>query len=250
MKFFKFITTVLACAMAVSLTSCVYVTKVKEGDITAKVESLDTVASETVAETTVQETIATSATDASSALPLPTEYSDILEVYKTGIESKWMPEQYENAGISYTAHYLTDISEIGYALFDLDDNGTKELIISTSGNQIMNVFTVSGGKLVSLLSCTERTHFYLFEDGFIISSGAYSAFSGDYVVYQLKEDNIAPLQYFVYEFEGDNEKPLFYFSTKTKDTESMSPISSESAYEMLAGYVPLEITFDSLKQEE
>lgn len=252
MKILRFLAATLACAISVSLASCVYVAKVEEGNITAKVESIDTVASPKAAETTIQETLTTAVgrlTDSSapSETPLPAEYTDILETYKTGIENRWMPEQYESAGISYTAYYLTDVSAVGYALFDLDSNGTDELIVNVGGDWAMNVFTISDGELVSLLSGGERNYFYLFEEGFIMSEGSYSASAGEYVIYQLKEDKIVPLQYFVYEFEGEEEEPQFYFSTKTKDPESMSPISADSAYEMLGGYMPLEIVFDTLK---
>ncbi|MBQ4557056.1 MAG: hypothetical protein IJA60_05370 [Clostridia bacterium] len=252
MKTIKVMAIVLSLFMTVFASSCVFFKTVETSDVTAKIESVEV--HTTVGETAMPETVANTTAEIAEAtvsaapaeIPIPKEYTEILEMYKTGIENKWTPEQYDSVGISYLVANL-ELSDIGYAVFDLDENGVDELIVNGGDDSALNVFTIADGKLVSLLSGAERNRYFLCEEGYIISEGSYNAAAGEDVVHLLKGDEVVPLQYFVYEYAEEAEEAQFYFSTKTDEVEKMSPISAESAYEMLGGYMPLELTFETLE---
>ena len=77
---------------------------------------------------------------------------------------------------SYMYLRQESLSEVGYALIDLDNNGTNELILSDFTNDyVYDVYTYVDGETVHLFSSGERYAHYLYENGYIEyqwSSGA------------------------------------------------------------------------------
>ena len=116
---------------------------------------------------------------------VPTVYEPILNQYRTALDEIWTGQQLVDAGMNIM---VKDVSPetVGYAVDDLDSNGTPELIIGTiSGDQfygklIFVLYTVDeDGKPVQIFSSIERNRYYYAggtQFANIGSSGADSSF--------------------------------------------------------------------------
>lgn len=196
----------------------------------------------TEAETTLQTTVATEVvTTEAPKKEISPEYLSILDTIKLGINNDWSFEEFQNQDMSYLLGYASTPSDIVYALYDLDSNGTDELIIS-DGGWILNVFTMHGDIAESVICGYERSTYELCEDGYIINSGSDSADAGSYSVLIMKDGYLKPLQYFYHEYDyGESDGTLkCYFGT---DSYNLSEISEDSMYEKLDKYKPLELEY-------
>ena len=97
---------------------------------------------------------------------VPTVYEPILNQYRTALDEIWTGQQLVDAGMNIM---VKDVSPetVGYAVDDLDSNGTPELIIGTiTGDQfygklIFVLYTVDeDGKPVQIFSSIERNRYY------------------------------------------------------------------------------------------
>lgn len=99
---------------------------------------------------------------------LPNEYASIINnlinafPWKVNNDIFTVPASPE---LSYMYIRNTALSQVGFAIYDLDGNGQKELIISDLGSSVIyDVYTIENGKAVQVLSAGERYRFYLFEN--------------------------------------------------------------------------------------
>lgn len=97
---------------------------------------------------------------------VPTVYEQILNRYCTALEENWDGQQLTDAGLNLM---LRDVAPetVGYAVDDLDDNGTPELAVGTiSGDDfywklVFALYTVNkDGEAVSIFSSIERDRYY------------------------------------------------------------------------------------------
>lgn len=74
----------------------------------------------------------------------------------------------EYPGLSYMYDGHTSLTELGYALADIDGDGTQELLIkSLESPFIYDAFTVIDDQLVQLFSGGEHVSYRLYEEGYI-----------------------------------------------------------------------------------
>ena len=117
---------------------------------------------------------------------VPIVYEQILAQYHTALKESWSSQELADAGLN---SMVQDVSRdtVGYAVKDLDDNGTPEFIIGTIpgddfyGKLILALYTVDkDGEPVRILSSIERDRYY-YAGGVrfanIGSSGAGSSFA-------------------------------------------------------------------------
>lgn len=97
---------------------------------------------------------------------VPTVYERILAQYRTALEENWSSQQMVDAGLNFMVKEVSR-ETVGYAVDDLDDNGTPEFIIGTIsgddfyGKLIFVLYTVdSGGEAVPVFSSIERDRYY------------------------------------------------------------------------------------------
>ena len=97
---------------------------------------------------------------------VPVTYEQILAQYRTALGESWSGQQLVDAGLNFI---IRDVSQeaVGYAVDDLDDDGTPEFIIGTIygdefyGKLIFVLYTLdNNGDPVQIFSSTERDRYY------------------------------------------------------------------------------------------
>lgn len=112
---------------------------------------------------TTQET--TAATEAPELL-VPEEYDALLQELVEAFPATDTLSRYPELTHMYTGH--TSLTELGWALEDLDGDGSPELLIkSLESPFIYDAFTVKDGVLTDLFSSTENDSFRLYEEGYV-----------------------------------------------------------------------------------
>ena len=106
----------------------------------------------------------TSSQDSTLIPTLPNEYATIINNIINAYP--WNDDDLiivpENPELSYMYRRSTALSEIGFALIDLDVNGQEELIISDPNKFVYDVYTISNDKIVHLFASGER-YYYIFK---------------------------------------------------------------------------------------
>lgn len=124
---------------------------------------------------------------------LPIEYdviiNNIIKAYPwNDDEINMVPE---NPELSYMYRRNSALSEIGFALIDLDGNGQEELIISDVNSAfVYDLFTISGGKLSHLFHSGERYCYYLRENGYIENQWSGSAVTNGHDFYKINDGKL------------------------------------------------------------
>ena len=96
----------------------------------------------------------------------------------------------ENPELSYMYRRNAELSEIGFALIDLDDNGQKELIISDPSKFVYDLYTISDGKAIHLFDSGERYCYVLRENGIVENSWSGSAAINGHDFYKLTDGKL------------------------------------------------------------
>lgn len=135
-------------------------------------------------------------------LAIPEVYQEVIEKYIAAFpwseidhNSTVIPGLPEASNL-YT--YYTELSEIGYAVVDIDGNGVVELLIGdmTIGNQkegekknrnswIMDAYTLVDDAAVHVLESGERWGYNLCSNGELVESWSGSAFTSGWDIYKL-----------------------------------------------------------------
>ena len=127
-----------------------------------------------------------------------TSYGSALSAYyraytggNTSVEYAWNNNISEM--IAYSQH-------VGYALEDLNGDGTPELIIAGIGTDefsngmIYDLYTLVNGEPVQLACSRARSRYYLRSDGSILNEGSNGAGNSIYVVNRLYGSELAPVE--------------------------------------------------------
>lgn len=92
----------------------------------------------------------------------------------------------ENPELSYLYRLCRNLSDVGFACIDLDNNGQEELILAdVNAGFIFDLYTISDGNAVHLADSGDRYCYYLLENGLVeyIWSGGASLNGHDYYRY-------------------------------------------------------------------
>lgn len=190
---------ILTLAMSLSLAAC---SKDDQASTTSATDSqssttqstgtapVATTPQSTDAQSSATKPAATTAADskpANASAETPAAYTKIIADYKTAIQQKWGGGALVDKDLN---HMLADcygdapLQNIGYAVADLDKNGTPELAIGTTsavkdefyGKLIFDLYTLNeNGKCIKLIESSERNRFYYAGDNLFANLGSSGA---------------------------------------------------------------------------
>lgn len=182
---------------------------------------------------------------------LPYSYNEIIEM-----TVKAFPWERGNSSAaiadlpasSYMYRRHSDLSEIGYALIDLDNNGQQELVIApVDGTYVYDLYTIKKGKTVQLFSSGERYTHSLYENGYISLSWSGGAALSGHDFFKLTDSKLKFLErvttdVFYAEEIGRIEKYTdagsdnTFFRSNSEKTKDYVSISDKEALKIIDSY--------------
>ena len=146
-----------------------------------------------------------------SGTAIPEAYQPVIAKYVTALTEHWGGEACSNADISILVSYATSPSELGYALLDLDNDGTDELIIANDAERqvIYDLYSLVDGKLVHVFTGWDRNSYELREGYRILNIGSNGAASADYVYCHLSNGQLVTDSLIRFDAATDPDHPWF-----------------------------------------
>ena len=161
-----------------------------------------------------------------SGTAIPEAYQPVIAKYVTALTEHWGGEACSNADISILVSYATSPSELGYALLDLDNDGTDELIIANDAERqvIYDLYSLVDGKLVHVFTGWDRNSYELREDYRILNIGSNGAASADYVYCHLSNGQLVTDSLIRFDAATDPDHPWF----RGTGENDLAPITDEN----------------------
>lgn len=180
-----------------------------------------------------------------SGTAIPEAYQPVIAKYVTALTEHWGGEACSNADISILVSYATSPSELGYALLDLDNDGTDELIIANDAERqvIYDLYSLVDGKLVHVFTGWDRNSYELREGYRILNIGSNGAASADYVYCHLSNGQLVTDSLIRFDAVTDPDHPWF----RGTGENDLAPITDEnwSEDEIYSAAASLPITITS-----
>lgn len=179
-----------------------------------------------------------------SGTAIPEAYQPVIAKYVTALTEHWGGEACSNADISLLVSYATSPSELGYALLDLDNDGTDELIIANDAERqvIYDLYSLVDGKLVHVFTGWDRNSYELREGFRILNIGSNGAASADYVYCHLSNGQLVTDSLIRFDAATDPDHPWF----RGTGENDLAPITDENWSEdeiySTAASLPIAIT--------
>ena len=179
-----------------------------------------------------------------SGTAIPEAYQPVIAKYVTALTEHWGGEACSNADISLLVSYATSPSELGYALLDLDNDGTDELIIANDAERqvIYDLYSLVDGKLVHVFTGWDRNSYELREGYRILNVGSNGAASADYVYCHLSNGQLVTDSLIRFDAATDPDHPWF----RGTGENDLAPITDENWSEdeiySTAASLPIAIT--------
>ena len=164
-------------------------------------------------------------------------------------------------GIEYEVIEELDISleflwekDMGYFLIDLDGDDKLELLFGANyeydgqtHSPIYNIFAIEDGKLVQKAYGEARFAYRLCKkDGdFVIEQVEQGGVTMTGFEYYSYKQNLEHIETVLYDAQSNSENPWFYSNSE----ENRTPITSERAEQIKAGYEEVEIPFIRIKDK-
>lgn len=161
-----------------------------------------------------------------SGTAIPEAYQPVIAKYVTALTEHWGGEACSNADISILVSYVTSPSELGYALLDLDNDGTDELIIANDAERqvIYDLYSLVDGKLVHVFTGWDRNSYELREGFRILNIGSNGAASADYVYCHLSNGQLVTDSLIRFDAATDPDHPWFRGTSEN----DLAPITDEN----------------------
>ena len=161
-----------------------------------------------------------------SGTAIPEAYQPVIAKYVTALTEHWGGEACSNADISILVSYATSPSELGYALLDLDNDGTDELIIANGAERqvIYDLYSLVDGKLVHVFTGWDRNSYELREGYRILNIGSNGAASADYVYCHLSRGQLVTDSLIRFDAATDPDHPWF----RGTGENDLAPITDEN----------------------
>ena len=175
---------------------------------------------------------------------IPEAYQPVIAKYVTALTEHWGGEACSNADISILVSYATSPSELGYALLDLDNDGTDELVIANDAERqvIYDLYSLVDGKLVHVFTGWDRNSYELREGFRILNIGSNGAASADYVYCHLSNGQLVTDSLIRFDAATDPDHPWF----RGTGENDLAPITDENWSEdeiySAAASLPITIT--------
>ena len=153
----------------------------------------------------------------------------------------------ENPELSYMYRRNSELSEIGFALIDLDGNGQEELIISDPSKFVYDLYTISNGKAVHLFDSGERYCYILRENGIVENSWSGSAATSGHDFYKLNDGKLDFIERITFDAYHALDAGLIhdpseanedncYFRSNSEDEKDYKTVSSDEAIKTIENY--------------
>ena len=157
---------------------------------------------------------------------IPEAYQPVIAKYVTALTEHWGGEACSNADISILVSYATSPSELGYALLDLDNDGTDELVITNDAERqvIYDLYSLVDGKLVHVFTGWDRNSYELREGYRILNIGSNGAASADYVYCHLSNGQLVTDSLIRFDAATDPDHPWF----RGTGENDLAPITDEN----------------------
>ena len=161
-----------------------------------------------------------------SGTAIPEAYQPVIAKYVTALTEHWGGEACSNADISILVSYATSPSELGYALLDLDNDGTDELVIANDAERqvIYDLYSLVDGKLVHVFTGWDRNSYELREGYRILNIGSNGAASADYVYCHLSNGQLVTDSLIRFDAATDPDHPWF----RGTGENDLAPITDEN----------------------
>ena len=153
----------------------------------------------------------------------------------------------ENPELSYMYRRNSELSEVGFALIDLDGNGQEELIISDPSKFVYDLYTISNGKAVHLFNSGEKYCYILRENGIVENAWSGSAATSGHDFYKLNDGKLDFVERItldayhaldaglIHDFSEANEDNCF-FRSNSEDEKDYKTVSSDEAIKTIENY--------------
>lgn len=227
---------------------------------------------ETVTTNDIDESEALENTDESEFLSL---YSPVLDMFYRNVQNGWQDLNLEDSSIdswedplspnsvSYLFYWsysgIESLSDVGYAIIDIDGNGTPELLMAVMGDSeyyedvIYNLYTYIDGDIVILASSGERFQYSLSaSEGLIYEISSSSALNAYHDLYKINYETgkLEVVEAVVLDEFENEDAPWFYatgdyYTEHGYDYSMMESITQEEALnliERIEQVVPFEMT--------
>jgi hypothetical protein len=210
----------------------------------------------------VEESVALETADESEFLSL---YSPVLDMFYRNVQNGWQElnaadismDSWEDPlspnSVSYLFYWpysgIESLSDVGYAIIDIDGNGTPELLMAGMGDSediyedvIYNLYTYIDGEIVFLASSGERYQYSLSaSDGLIYESRSASAYTAYSNLYKINNETgkLEVVEAVIYDDNENETAPWFYAMGDYHDEEynydysMMESITTEEAQDIL-----------------
>lgn len=212
---------------------------------------------EITTETTTTEAATTTESATDYTLPGTTSqntaaYKTILDQYHTALSENWEFEALTNNNLNHMCAFYknTGLTDIGYAFYDIDGNGTNELLIGlvsqdNRGGDVFDIYTLTDNKPVMLAQSGERDMYTLCQNGMISEAGSNSAASSFYKFYEFKSgtSKLTMVEAVVIDGQWDSDNPYFYTTTDATDKSACTAITEDDADEITQKYTAVKISF-------
>lgn len=206
----------------------------------ATTEATSSIPESTDAETTEQSTETTTETEATTEVSesteekltssngIPAPYVEVLDYLYDGLQSgeikdsDWVDMKFDlGPGIHDIAYYNeAPTEEIWYALLDLDDNGTDELLLMYSYDndhghfdQVLEIYTITNGQLDHIESCWDRSRYYVEADKtlYYVGNGGYAYITWNFVYLDGNKLVVYDSYYSTNEIDGEMQDEVYVF---------------------------------------
>ncbi|MBQ8053841.1 MAG: zinc-ribbon domain-containing protein [Lachnospiraceae bacterium] len=157
-------------------------------------------------------------------------YEDILDQYRAVMsvfdadQMYYLHKEYPMVNLNLIQEWATNPTQLCYCLYDINNDGTKELLIGDEytrelGN-FYSLYTQKEGRLIPLITdCFYRTVCWACEDGSVIRYSSGGAFYGEYAVHALNEAGNRLIKTDLYEADFENYPDEPYYNGEGRLTE-------------------------------
>lgn len=174
-----------------------------------------------------------------AALPAP--YAAILERYAQAIREGWDREKCDEQGVNTLVSVVCSPEvngKIGYALIDLDGDGTQELLIGPCDDSglVLELFALDGDEAKEVFTGWERNSYVYRTDGRFYNHGSNSAYNSGDFLYSYASGALRFEEGVVIDAWFDENEPYFSVSDDSWDVSGAEKISEETFMERATGY--------------
>lgn len=167
-------------------------------------------------------------------------YSEIIDDYYVALNEKWEPAALSNASLSILLPYSykgDTLSNVGYALMDIDSNGIPELLIgaiagdSFVDKMIFAMYTLSDDKASLVFNGSERNRYYLCSDNSIANEGSAGAANSSYSIYNLDSDgkSLKVIETVFSDLNSENNVSWYLTTNEDLDSSNATSITEDEA---------------------